>query len=207
LIRQWINGKILFNFENNWNLGDYVPRTFISIDVNNEVIESLKPVQEDLKETGADLKLVNPQNIHMTLRFLGDVSESRVEVVKKAIDGITHFDPFKINLEGMGVFPEPSYIRVIWAGVSEGSDKLCDVKNSLESNLSNNGFSKDEKDFTPHFTIARVKSGKAKDQLNAIVEDRSDEFFGTVDVDSIELKKSELTSEGPIYSTISEFKF
>ena len=184
-----------------------MPRTFISIDVNDEVLNSLKPVQEDLSDTGADLKLIKPQNIHMTLRFLGDVSESRLGVVEEAIEGITHFEPFEINLEGLGVFPEPSYIRVVWAGVSKGSDNLCDIKESLESDLSDHGFSKDDKDFTPHFTIARVKSGKAKDKLNAIVEEKSDEFFGSVDVDNVELRKSELTSEGPVYSTISKFEF
>lgn len=184
-----------------------MPRTFISIDVNDEVLNSLKPVQEDLSDTGADLKLIKPQNIHMTLRFLGDVSESRLGVVEEAIEGITHFEPFEINLEGLGVFPEPSYIRVIWAGVSKGSDNLCDIKESLESGLSDHGFSEDDKDFTPHFTIARVKSGKAKDKLNAIVEEGEDEFFGSVNVDSVELRKSELTSEGPIYSTISKFEF
>lgn len=184
-----------------------LPRTFISIDVNDEVLNSLKPIQDDLRDTGADLKLVRPQNIHMTLRFLGDVSKSRLEVIEEAIEGITDFEPFEINLEGLGVFPEPSYIRVVWAGVSKGSDELCEVKESLESNLSSHGFSEDDKDFTPHFTIARVKSGKAKDKLNSIVEETSDEFFGSVFVDSVELRKSELTSEGPVYSTISKFEF
>ncbi len=183
-----------------------MPRTFISIDANDKVQNSLKTVQQRLEKTDADLNLVDNEKIHMTLRFLGEVSENRVDMLREELDMLTKYDPFEIEVKGMGVFPEPSYIRVIWAGVSEGSEKLTEIKNDLESKLTARGFSADDKEFTPHFTIARVKSGKAKEKLNSIVEENSEEIWGNIEVDKVKLKKSELTSKGPIYTTLEEFE-
>ncbi len=183
-----------------------MPRTFIAIDANEKVRNSLRPIQNRLEETGADLKLVSPENIHMTLRFLGDVSESRISLIEEAIEEAASFDSFKIDVEGLGVFPEPSFIRVIWAGVSRGSEKLGKIRKKLDSKLDDLGFSSDDKDFTPHFTIARVKSGKAKDKLNSIINEKSEKTWGSVNVNQIELKKSELTSDGPVYTTLTKAK-
>ncbi len=181
-----------------------LPRSFIAIDANEKVRNSLRPIQNRLEETGADLKLVSQENIHMTLKFLGDVFESRIDLINDAINEAISLDSFEINIEGLGVFPKPSYIRVIWAGVSKGSEKLGKIRQKLDSKLAELDFSPEDEDFTPHFTIARVKSGKAKDKLNSIINEKSEETWGTIEVDKIELKKSELTSEGPIYTTIGE---
>ncbi len=181
-----------------------MPRTFIAIDANEDVRGTLSPIQKRLEETGADLKLVSPEKIHMTLRFLGDVSESRISLIEEALDEMTRFESFKISVEGLGVFPNPGFIRVIWAGVEEGTEKLSQIRQELDSKLAELDFPKEDEDFTPHFTIARVKSGKAKDKLNSIINQKSDKKWGTIKVDKIELKKSELTSKGPIYTTLAE---
>lgn len=183
-----------------------MPRTFIAIEASEEVRDSLSRVQSELEQTGADLNLVKPENIHLTLRFLGDVSESKVGTIANVLKDVTTIDHFQTQVNGLGVFPKPSFIRVIWAGVTKGSKKITYLRKKLDEELEEIGFSQEDKDFTPHFTIARVNSGKAKDKLNSIITEKSDKDWGTVNVLEIQLKKSELTPEGPIYTTLEKAK-
>lgn len=175
----------------------------MSIEISDEIKQQLVNVQEKLTTTGADLKLVEPQNIHLTLRFLGDVSEGRIEEVKNAIRGAGKIaEPYDLKVEGLGVFPHPGYIRVIWAGVGDGHDSTTAIRKRLDKNLANIDFPPSDKEFTPHITFARMRSGKAKNEIANLVKEMSDKHFGTCRVDAIELKKSELTKKGPIYSTL-----
>lgn len=182
-----------------------MPRSFIAVEANEEVRESLSEVQRKLEGTGGDLKLVRSENIHMTLRFLGDVSEKRLELVKEATDEAIEADPFEISVEGLGVFPNPGFIRVVWAGVGRGTSELESLREKIDQELSEIGVPPEDKDFTPHFTIARVKSGRAKDKINSVVQNSSDRTWGSIQVEEIELKESELTPEGPIYTTLEKF--
>lgn len=181
-----------------------MPRSFIAIESNEKVRDSLKMIQGQLEKTGADLKTVKPENIHLTLKFLGDVSESKLDEVKKLLEDISKPDPFEMEINGLGIFPRPSFIRVIWAGVSNGSEEAKLLRRELDKRLRSLGFSEEDKDFTPHLTIARVKSGKAKEKLASIVKQESDTSFGKINVDKIKLKKSELTPEGPIYTDLQK---
>lgn len=173
---------------------------------SEEIRNSLTGVQKDLEDTGADLKLVEPENIHLTLRFLGNISESRIEIIKDLAREVTTIDPFKLRSEGLGVFPKPSFIRVVWAGVSKGTDELTILRDKLDKRLAEINQPSDDKEFTPHYTIARVKSGKAKDKLYSLVSNKSDMKWGTAEVKELKLKKSELTSEGPVYTTLETFE-
>lgn len=182
-------------------------RSFIAVESNEEVRKSLSKVQDDLESTGADLKIVKPENIHLTLRFLGNISESRIDLIKQAILDVSGINPFQIRVEGLGVFPRPSFIRVVWAGVTKGSDRIKSLREDLDKKLSEIDHPPDDKEFTPHYTIARVRSGKAKDELNSIVRSKSDKRWGSIEVEEIKLKKSELTPEGPIYTTLKTIEF
>ena len=182
-----------------------MPRTFVAVESSGEVRNELSKIQDELENTGADLKLVGKENIHMTLRFLGDVSENRLEFIEEAIRDSCNLQPFEAEVKGMGIFPNPNYIRVIWAGVDSGASELESLRENLDENFSDIDISSDDKDFTPHYTIARVKSGKAKDKLRSIVERNSDTMFGTVEVDNIKLMKSDLTPDGPIYTPLEVF--
>ncbi len=183
-----------------------LPRSFIAIESSEKAQKSLKIIQSELEGTGADLKTVKPENIHSTLRFLGNISEDKLEDVKKALEDTKKLGPFKIEIQGLGIFPSPSFIRVIWAGVSEGSEKMKQLREKINQSLKKINFPSEDKDFIPHFTIARVKSGKAKDKLGSIVERESETSFGKARVEEIKLKKSELTPEGPIYSDLKTVK-
>jgi 2'-5' RNA ligase len=114
------------------------------------------------------------------------------------------FTAFDSEIQGLGVFPDLRYPRVVWAGIRKGANELRNVFEQLEPNLRQLGFSPDSKGFSPHLTLARVKTGRNKAELAHCVQDLADYDFGVVKADCLRLKKSILTSKGPIYSTLKE---
>ena len=179
-------------------------RSFIAFDLNNEtVLQRFKEIQDKLAQTGADLKLVQPQNIHITMRFLGDIKPSTVDLVHEAMKK-TAFSAFDCEIKGLGVFPDLRYPRVVWAGIRKGANELTSVFNQLEPNLQQLGFRPDPKGFSAHLTLARVKTGRNKAELARIVQESADFEFGVVRADCLRLKKSVLTPKGPVYSTLRE---
>jgi len=180
-------------------------RSFLAFDLENEFVrQRLAAVQKLLVQTGADLKPVEPQNIHMTIRFLGDIAPDMVEKVFEEMQKV-QFAPFDVRISGLGVFPDLRYPRVVWAGITEGADHLKNVFSQLEPRLRGLGFTPDSKGLSPHLTIARVKSGKNKAQLAEFVTKNASYDFGSIKAECLRLKKSELTPKGPIYSTLKEF--
>jgi len=181
-------------------------RLFIGIDVTDELRGALVQVQEKLKSTGADIKPVEPENIHLTIKFLGEVGDDIVGKISAAIErSISGKGVFQADVRGIGVFPSLKYIRVIWAGVGTGADRIVELQRSLDSELVDLGFRR-ERDYVPHITLARVRSPKGKEKLVEAVKEVSDLEFGHMQVLSVKLKQSTLTSRGPIYSTLSEAK-
>lgn len=180
-------------------------RSFLAFDMENDtVLNRLAAVQNLLVQTGADLKLVEPRNIHITVRFLGDITPNMAEKIFEEMKKI-QFAPFNVCISGLGAFPDLRYPRVVWAGMTEGADQAKNVFSQLEPRLRGLGFTPDSKGFSPHLTIARVKSGKNKAQLAEFVTKNASYDFGSVKAECLRLKKSELTPKGPIYSTLKEF--
>lgn len=180
-------------------------RSFIAFDIENEeVLKKIAEMQRLLSETRADLKLVRPENIHVTLRFLGNITSSMVEKIFEAMK-TAQFIPFDITLYGVGAFPNPRHPRVLWVGMKEGADQLRSIFSQMEPHLRSLGFAPDAKGFSPHLTIARVRSGRNKDELARLVNENAKYEFGKIRAECLRLKKSELTPKGPIYSTLKEF--
>lgn len=180
-------------------------RSFIAFDIESpQIIERITCVQRLLAGTGADIKLVEPENIHITLRFLGNISPRMVEKIYEGMKRVA-FAPFDVKIQGLGAFPSAHYPRVLWARITEGSDQLRSIFNQLEPHLRSLGFSPDQKGFSPHLTIARVRSGRNKAQLTKCLEENRAYDFGVVRASCLRLKRSDLTSRGPIYSTLKEY--
>jgi 2'-5' RNA ligase len=179
-------------------------RSFVAFDIDNElVVRRLSEVQGMLVNTGADLKLVKPQNIHVTMRFLGNISLSMVDLIHEEMKQI-FFTSLNIELRGLGAFPSLRYARVVWAGIRKGANELMNVFDQVEPRLRRLGFKPDPKGFSPHLTIARVRTGRHKAELIRCVEDLADYEFGVINADRLRLKKSVLTPKGPIYTTLRE---
>lgn len=179
-------------------------RAFFSFDIEDQtIIRRLTEVQRMLVNTGADLKNIKPENIHLTIRFLGDTSPAMIDAIHEEMKQLS-FSPFTVELRGLGAFPKLNYPRVVWAGIRKGADELEDVFGQLEPRLRGLGFKPDSKGFSPHLTIARVRTGRNKAQLVKLIQEMEDYEFGAVKAECLRLKKSDLTPRGPIYSTLRE---
>lgn len=180
-------------------------RSFIAFDIENQkVITKISEVQGQLSTTGADIKLVNPENIHITLRFLGNIPKSLTVSIGEEMKNL-RYKPFEVELNGVGAFSNLHHIRVVWIGIKRGESELKSIHGQLEPRLRALGFKPDRRGFNPHLTIARVRSGRNKVQLADCVRTLSDYEFGVVKAETLKLKQSTLTSKGPIYSTLYEF--
>ena len=149
------------------------------------------------------MKPVEGENVHLTLKFLGNVSTSRLAEVKSSLQQLT-FPSFTAEIKGAGAFPNLKRMNVIWVGVNEGWTQVEQIYEQVEKLLSGVGFRRENRSFSPHITIARVRSGRKRDEIANFLEHLSDESFGTIAVDKVRLKQSILSSSGPKYSTLLE---
>lgn len=179
-------------------------RSFVAFDIDRDAVrKKMADAQALLVKTGADLKVVQPENIHVTMRFLGDVRIDNIEKIFDAMKKVT-FAPFDVKIQGVGAFPDARYPRVVWAGITQGANDLRSISSQLEPHLTALGFAPDPKGFSPHLTIARVRSGRNKMELAKFIDERKEFEFGTIRAACLRLKKSVLTPRGPIYSTLKE---
>jgi len=179
-------------------------RAFVAVECHDGRLHSrFAEAQGLIKATGASVKLVEVGNIHITLKFLGEIEDHQVAEVSQVIRDIT-FEPFQFKVEGVGVFPNLKRLKTIWAGITEGVGELVNVFNEVNAGLARLDFEKDRRKFQPHLTIARVRGGQNRDKLVDALLGLEEMEFGAVNVDRIYLKKSVLTQRGPIYSTLAE---
>lgn len=174
-------------------------RAFIALPCPEGVRKGIIEIQSKIKNIG-NLKLVEPENIHLTLKFLGEIDEGMIDRISEKMDLLSETERFEISLRGLGVFPKPNYVRVVWIGVDKDANRIHELHKKLDSELNSLGFS-NEDNFNTHLTIARVKSID-KVKLRDILNKNSDTEFGSFLADRIELMKSELTPKGPRYSVL-----
>ncbi len=179
-------------------------RSFVAVDLDDRILrDKIVTAQKGLEQTGAQLKLVNPEIMHLTLRFLGEIPASTVERVKEAMSNL-RFPSFDVDFQGLGAFPNVKRINVVWVGMKQGYEQLEEIFRQLEPKLRQLGLPGDDKGFSPHLTIARVRSGLNRGPLADYVSSMEKQEFGIMKVNSVRLKKSTLTPKGPIYETILE---
>jgi RNA 2',3'-cyclic 3'-phosphodiesterase len=180
-------------------------RAFLAFEIEEEAVKKkLIDTQTLAVKTGADLKPVEPENIHMTIRFLGDITLNMADKIYVETQKV-QFKPFPVQLLGIGVFPNLNFPRVLWAGIAQGAEQLQNIVNQIEPRLQSLGLTPDRNAFSPHITIARVRSARNKADLAEFVTKNSKYDFGAVEARCLRLKRSELTPNGPIYSTLKEY--
>ena len=181
-------------------------RTFIAIELPATIREELCGLQEQLRSPGLSAKWVFRDNIHLTLKFLGPVESGRLPAINSALEeSLADEKTFSFNLEGLGVFPSLSRPRVVWVGIDEGKDELKRIAGKIEDALASIGFPKEERRFSAHITLSRVKReaqpGKLREKIEGL-----DYSSGPITVSRIVTMKSNLTPEGPIYTRLGEVK-
>ncbi|MHA1300819.1 MAG: RNA 2',3'-cyclic phosphodiesterase [Candidatus Helarchaeota archaeon] len=178
-------------------------RSFMCIEINDEtILDNIINFQNTLKF--ANIKFVERENIHFTLKFFGDITNQTKDKIIEIMEKVD-VKPFKVTINKAGAFPKIKFPRVIWVGTSEGSDEMIQLYNQLNPNLIKLGFKKD-RPFSPHATIGRVRSAQEKAQLIKKLNEYKDFNFGTMEIKSFQLKKSVLTRTGPIYTILKEVK-
>ena len=176
-------------------------RAFLAIDLDEYLFDKIRNLQDSLVQVKDDLKLVPPENVHITLEFLGNIHPSMVDEIFRIMQTIM-LDPFRLDVKGLGVFPSTKFIRVVWIGAGKGGDKVVSIAEDLKRQLKSLGIKITKKKFTPHATIARVKSKRNTRELSRSIQELSDIEIGEMMVTSFKLKKSELRPGGPIYTDL-----
>ncbi|MEN2974147.1 MAG: RNA 2',3'-cyclic phosphodiesterase [Candidatus Caldarchaeales archaeon] len=177
-------------------------RTFIAVDFDNPLIISrVQDIQRELRSSGIVAKDVEPENLHLTLWFFGEVTQEKLRILMEEVRKIS-FKQFELMVRGLRYFPGGDRINVLWIGVEDRQDMLRNILDQLVNNLKKKGFKYDERGFTPHLTIARVKYIQDKQKALKTIQNLSDVDLGVQIVSSVKLKKSVLTSRGPIYSDL-----
>jgi RNA 2',3'-cyclic 3'-phosphodiesterase len=191
-------------------LADETIRTFIAIELPDEVRQKLSQLQTGLKSGGQPaVRWVNPNSIHLTLQFLGNVAVNRVAEITRAIEEATNgISPFSIEVKGTGVFPNARRTRVAWVGLSGDMEKLLLLQKRIESNLEKLGFVPEARDFTPHLTLARVNeqaTPQEREKFGELVTGTKFEA-GIINVGGVSLMRSQLSRGGAVYTRLSFVK-
>jgi 2'-5' RNA ligase len=177
-------------------------RCFIAIELSKEVKDVLQCIEDELQSLVRGVRWVPPENIHLTLKFLGSIEAATVEEVKKiADDAVKKFKPFKIRLSSLGAFPNPGRPRVIWVGIDEGTNECVELASMIDDRVSSLGIEKEERRFHPHLTLARIKFLKDKHSVQNAFS-KTGVPPQEMEVKRVTLFQSELSSEGARYRAL-----
>ena len=177
-------------------------RAFIAVDMGGEIQEKLDGLQRKLKKVHADVRWVKPRSMHLTLAFLGDLPVEKITPLKTALDeAFPGIKPFELEVAGSGFFGQPSHTRVIWAGISN-CPALMELQRKTVEVLQIAEVEFDNKPFSPHLTLGRIKSPNHTASLLGKLEKAKTEEFGRTCIDSVELIQSKLKPHGAEYTTL-----
>jgi 2'-5' RNA ligase len=181
-------------------------RLFVAIDLPDDLAADVAAAQDRFGDQPG-LRFTDPEQAHVTLSFLGEVADGRLEAVETAVDesvADAAVAPFETTVGGLGVFPSLDYISVVWAGVRRGTGEMTRLHDAVEDRLAALGFEPDDHAFTPHVTLARMDDARGKETVQQVVREE-DPTIGSFRVTELGLKRSELTPDGPVYSTVARF--
>lgn len=181
-------------------------RTFVAINLNTELKGEVEQVMQEFSHI-REVRWLNSQQIHLTLKFLGGVEEGRLDEVFTGVErAALGCRPFEMSLRGLGVFPNLRRPRVVWVGVRTESDHLTRLAEDVDKTLAELGFPREERTFRPHITLGRVgKQLATASELSRVVEERADLSVGNMLVERVSVMKSTLSPQGAIYDQLKGF--
>ena len=185
-------------------------RLFIAIDINEEVRKSLGDLQQQLQSKvdikKSDVKWVDPDRVHLTLKFLGEVKDQRTVELFGAVKTVAdRHKRFELDIESVGYFGARS-AKVLWVGTGRGKDSLCRLQKDLAKELASVGWPEEPRQFAGHLTVCRIRNTKAGIKLAALSEDYRDFWAGSIEADSVSVYQSQLRPAGPVYTRLAEYK-
>lgn len=184
-------------------------RLFIAIELPQKIQKELYEKTAPIRASLSGVRWIPPENLHLTLKFLGEVASDRVDAVKASLQEALSrgdFRPFGLEFKGVGAFPSISHPRVIWIGISQGGEALTQLANALEEELQNLGFERENRLYTAHLSIGRIGHLKDRKILEEIVSKYDKTSFAGFSTDVVALIQSVLCREGAQYRKIYEVK-
>jgi RNA 2',3'-cyclic 3'-phosphodiesterase len=179
-------------------------RTFVAVEISGPIRARAGELIAALAGTAADVKWVEPHNLHLTLKFLGDVHQREIaEVCKAVARGAAEVQPFELEVRGAGAFPNAARPRTVWLGASEGAEQMVVLHDRVETALAELGYREEHRRFQTHLTIGRVRGvepGIA--ELGELLQQHADSSIGHMTVQKVTVFCSTLTSAGPIYEVL-----
>tara|TARA_B100001013_G_scaffold309112_1_gene213363 strand:+ start:142 stop:717 length:576 start_codon:yes stop_codon:yes gene_type:complete len=177
-------------------------RAFLSLDLENiEIKKEIEKIQYELSKIKTKIKLVETSNLHFTLKFFPHIEFEDINKIIRIVDNL-HLEEIEIKYNKIGVFPNYNKISVIWIGIDqESTNQISNIYNLINNKLKDSDIQKDQR-FVPHLTIARVKNCEDKKYIQKVIEKYKNIIFGQEKINKIKLKKSILTSNGPVYSNL-----
>lgn len=180
-------------------------RLFIAIELPGEIRQAIAGVQEELRKTGANAGWTRPEGVHLTLKFLGEVPENNVAGIPAALTGaVQGTGTLDLAVEGAGAFPNAKAPRVLWLGVTGDLEKLAKLQAAVEDAMAGLGFKREDRAFSPHLTLARIRFPKPRDDWQRKIENIRGVKLGRFRADRVSLMKSELRPEGAVYTEIGK---
>jgi len=179
-------------------------RTFISIDVGEEIRERLVSLQQNLALVEPEVKWVEPENLHLTLLFLGEVDQREtIDICRAAQKALHDMPAFVMSVEAAGCFPNIRRPRTLWVGVGKGAEEVCAVHDAIEKPLLEMGnYRRETRGYTPHVTLGRVKSDRPSDALAKALQKHQTWSAGEVTVEDVCVMSSVLGQDGPTYTVL-----
>ena len=181
-------------------------RAFIAIELPQETKKALTRLQEQLKKNNADVKWVTPENLHLTLKFLGDIDDTQAEKITAVIENVANNHPsYLVKISSIGAFPKLSLLKVVWVGLGTGDEETKGIFKDLEEKLEEFGIPKDERPFSTHITLGRTRSPSNRKILAKEIKIITENFKldnAEFHTEKITLFKSILSSNGPTYEVL-----
>jgi len=178
-------------------------RLFIAIEIPDEVKKEMAEVQRRLKGSGVEASWPRAEGIHLTLKFLGETPESLVPDILNGMRQATGgMGPFRLQVAGSGTFPSPKNARVVWIGLSGDIEVLNRLQTGVEDAMVRLGMEREERKFTPHLTLGRIKYIRSRDKWIKALDEIKDVTLPGFDVTAVSLMKSELKPSGAVYTEV-----
>jgi 2'-5' RNA ligase len=178
-------------------------RAFIGIPLPPALQQQIRTAQQSWQIVAPDIRWTKVENLHLTLRFLGEITESQIDPIYHCMQqAATGISPFTLTIEGMGVFPNLSRPRVLWLGIGEEKEVFQTLYTALDTCLQSLGLPSEDRSYTPHLTLARLKSLYRKPELQRLIEQSRQYSFDSMTVHHIDLIRSQLHPKGAVYTQL-----
>jgi RNA 2',3'-cyclic 3'-phosphodiesterase len=180
-------------------------RLFIAIEIPGEIKQKMGELQSRLKKSGVDASWTRPEGIHLTLKFLGEVEETKVsEIINALLTLSKKTTGFHLEIAGAGAFPNAKNVRVVWVGVSGETNKLASLQTTVEDKAAELGFKRENREFNPHLTLGRIKYIRSREMWIQALDEIKNVRLAAFGVHTISLMKSDLKPSGAVYTEIGK---